>query len=372
MLSGKYRATAFIVAALLLIPGLCGAAGDVDAANEHTRQFIRQTMQELRIPGLQIAVVRNNEVVFSESYGLANVEDRIAASKTTLFPINSATKSFAGVALMQLVEAGLVDLDAPVSRYLDDLPQAWRAVRVRQLLAHTSGLPDIVGAQGLVGGGSEADAWKAVKALPMDAPIGERFAYNQTNYALLGQIIAKQTKMSHERYFAERQFAPAGMRTTTFGDGYDLVANAASVYIYSRSRPPVADGGDRLVHWIDDLPAGLRAGSAMKTTADEIAHWLVALNKGRLISADSVQRMWVSEKLNSGEDAGWAAGWPVLDTTPGKRQVAGIGGGRSAFVVYPDEGLAVVVLTNLVGSNPQRFIPQIAAFYRPVQTARLP
>ncbi|WP_425598896.1 serine hydrolase domain-containing protein [Tahibacter aquaticus] len=356
----------------MLIPGLCSAAGDVDAANEHTRQFVRQTMKEQRIPGLQIAIVKDAQIVLSESYGLANVEDRIATSKTTLFPINSATKSFAGVALMQLAEAGLVDLDAPVSRYLDDLPEAWRAVRVRQLLAHTSGLPDIVGAQGLIGGGGEAEAWKAVKALPMDAPIGERFAYNQTNYALLGQIIARQSKMPHERFFAERQFAPAGMHTATFGDGYDLVANAASVYIYSRSRPLAAGDGDRLVHWFDDLPGGLRAGSAMKTTADEIAHWLVALDQGRLISTDNVQRMWTSEKLNSGEDAGWAAGWPVLDTTPGKRQVAGIGGGRSAFVVFPDDGLAVVVLTNLVGSNPQRFIPSIAAFYRTAQKIPAP
>ena len=372
MLSGKYRATVFIVALLLSIPGLCNAANGLDAANERARQFIRQTMKEMRIPGLQIAVVSQDEVVLSESYGLANVEDAIAVSKTTLFPINSATKSFTGVAMMQLAEAGLVDLDAPISRYLDDLPEAWRVVRVRQLLAHTSGLPDIVGAQGLIGGGTEADAWKAVKALPMDAPTGTRFAYNQTNYALLARIIAAQTKMSHERFFAERQFAPAGMRATTFGDGYDLVANAAAVYSYARSRPLVPGDDNRLGRWIDDLPPGLRAGSGMKTTADELAHWLIALSKGQLISAASVQRMWTPEKLDSGADADWAAGWPVLDATAGKRRLAGIGGGRAAFVVYPDDGLAIVVLTNLVGSNPQRFIPKIAAFYPPAQAMPLP
>ena len=87
-----------------------------------------------------------------------------------------------------------LDLDAPASRYLDDLPPAWRDVRVHQLLAHTSGLPDIIDAQGLVGGGSEATAWQLVEQQPMQALPGARFAYNQTNYVLLARIIAKQSQ----------------------------------------------------------------------------------------------------------------------------------------------------------------------------------
>ena len=129
---------------LLLLTGLASAASSLDEANEQTRQVIKKTMQERRIPGLQIAVVQGDRLVLSESYGLANVENQQPATCKTLFPLNSATKSITGVAMMQLVEAGLVDLDAPVSRYLDELPGAWRQIRVRQLLAHTSGLPDIV------------------------------------------------------------------------------------------------------------------------------------------------------------------------------------------------------------------------------------
>ena len=73
--------------------------------------------------------------------------------------------------------------------------------------------------------------------------------------------------------------------------------------------------------------------------------------------------MWEPEKLSSGERGPWGLGWPVMQMMP-SRQVAGIGGARAAFIVYPDEGLAVVVLTNLAGANPQNFVPQIAAFYR--------
>ncbi len=149
-----------------------------DQANDQTRRFIRQTMQEQRIPGLQIAVVKDGQVVLSETYGLANVENGVVATRSTRFPLNSATKSFTAVALAQLAQDRRVELDAPIARYLDDLPESWRAVRVRQLLAHTSGLPDILDAEGLLGGGSEQDAWQAVRALPTEAKAGERFQYN--------------------------------------------------------------------------------------------------------------------------------------------------------------------------------------------------
>jgi CubicO group peptidase (beta-lactamase class C family) len=364
MLFKKYLARPVVVAALMWLPGFAVSA-NTDGANQLARELIQRTMKEQRIPGLQIAVVKDGRVVLSEAYGLANVENRVTATGTTLFPINSATKTFTGVAMMQLAEAGLVDLDAPIARYLDDLPEAWRAIRIRQLLGHTSGLPDIVDQKGLIGGGSERDAWKAVKALPMDAPVGERFAYNQTNYGLLAQIISRQVKMPYEQYVAQHQFAAANMPLSRFGDSYDLVPNAATIYSYSPRGTMAKDDGNRISRWIYDIPYSLWAGGGIQTTADEVARWIIALSDGKLVSAASVKTMWTPEKLNSGAEAEWAAGWPVLQTAP-KRQVAGIGGARAAFIVYPDDRLAIVVLTNLAGANPQRFIPQIAKLYMPL------
>ncbi len=360
---GNCRALAGIAALLMLLPCVSMAVDAPDNANAQARRFIQDTMQRERIPGLQLAVIRDGQVVLSESYGFANVENKVPVTNRTLFPINSATKSFTGVAIMQLVEAGQVDLDAPASRYLDDLPVAWQGIRVRQLLGHTSGLPDIVDADGLIGGGDERAAWKAVKALPPEAPAGERFAYNQTNYALLSQIIVRQTKLPYERYLHDRQFAVAGMTATMFGDSYDLVPNAATIYSHSPRGSLAQDDGNRLSHWIYEMPYRLWAGGGIQTTAEELSRWIIALSDGRLIRKDDLGRMWTPETLNSGADGEWALGWPVLHAAP-KREVAGIGGARAAFVVYPDEGLAIIVLTNLAGANPQRFIPGIAAFYR--------
>lgn len=352
-----------LLAAVLCCYALSAGAGSIEDANKLAKQSIQNLMKEQRIPGLQIAVVKDGRIVLSESYGLANVENHVPATRTTRFPLNSATKAFTGVAMMQLAEAGLVDLDAPLSRYLDDLPEAWRGILVRQLLGHTSGLPDIVDQQGSIEGGSEAAAWRGAKSRPVAAAPGEAFAYNQTNYALLAQIISKQGKLPYECYIAERQFAVAGMPLSTFGDSYDLVPNAATIYAYSPRGTSAKDDSDRLSHWFYDIPYGLWAGGGIQSTADEVARWLIAVSKGQLISQSSLQRMWTPEKLNSGADGEWGAGWPVLQTTP-ERQVAGIGGARAAFIVYPEQRLAVIVLTNLAGAHPQRFIPRIADLYR--------
>jgi len=351
-----------ILIAAWLPLGVHARAGDVDTANQQTRQFIGQTRDALRIPGLQIAVVQDGKVVLSESHGLANVENGLPATRTTRFPLNSATKSFTGVALMQLAEAGKVDLDAPVSTYLADLPEAWRGVRVRQLLAHTSGLPDILDAQGLLGGGSEQAAWAAVTRLPVEAAPGARFTYNQTNYVLLARIIAAQSAMPYDRYVATHQFDVVGMPSTTFGDSYDLIANSATIYSWFPRRTDAPDAPPRLSHWFYDMTPGLWAGGGILTTADDVAQWLVALTSHRLVNATSTRRMWTPERLNDGSEGAWGDGWPVLQGAT-QRQVAGMGGARAAFIVYPDQGLAIVVLTNLVGANPQNFIPQIAAFY---------
>lgn len=360
----RRRFAVTIAAIVLSLPCLGAAAGASDQANERTRQFIQQTMNEQHIPGLQIVVIKDNQVVLSEAYGLANVENQVPMTKTTLLPINSATKSFTGVAMMQLAEAGLVDLQAPLSRYLDDVPAAWRGIRVRQLLAHTSGLPDILDEQGLIGDGTEAGAWKAVKWRPMDAAAGDRFTYNQTNYGLLAQIIAKRTNMPYEQYIAKKQFVVANMPSSTFGDSYDLVAHAATMYSLFPRKSDAKDAPLRLSHWFYDVPRSLWAGGGIQTTADEVGRWMIALSNGQLINEASLRDMWTPEKLNNGADGNWGAGWPVLATSP-HRQVAGMGGARAAFIVYPDDRLAIVVLTNLVGANPQNFIPKVAEFYRP-------
>lgn len=326
--------------------------------------LVRTKMREQRIPGLQIVVVKRGRIVFNASLGLANLEANQPVNQTTRFPINSATKSFTGIAIMQLVEAGKVDLAAPIGSYLPDLPAAWRSIKVRQLLSHSSGLPNIVDGEGLIGTGGEEQAWAAVYTKPFDSPTGTAFAYNQTNYALLARIISQQSGMAFADFFQRRQFAPAGMRNTVMADSFDVVANRAEPYsYYRRARGKGEIEGPVLSHWIDDLPAFMRTGAGITTTATDLGNWLIALRGGRLLASPSLrEQLWQADRFDNGEPVPWAMGWPVLQTEP-RQIVGGLGGGRSAFFVYPKDDLAIVVLTNLVGGNPQRFMGEIAQIY---------
>jgi CubicO group peptidase (beta-lactamase class C family) len=340
------------------------AASKIANANNQTRVFLKAKMAEMKIPALQVAVVVNGHVVMSEAYGTANIEQQISADRKTLFPINSATKSFTGVAIMQLVEAGLIDLEAPVSRYLEGLPESWRAIRIRQLLAHSSGLPNIVDQNGLIGGGGEAKAWDIVRSLPMESVPGTGFSYNQTNYVLLARLIDKLSGRPFIAFFAKRQFKPAGMTRARFGDGYDIVPGRVSVYIHGQAgRSDRKTDPEKLYHWIDEIPESIRTGAGLYTNADELAQWIIALEKGGLLAKkSSVDRLWAADKFNDGKSNIWAMGWPILAGTS-RRAVGGIGGGRSAFFVYPDDNVAVIVMTNMVGANPQNMIDTVADNY---------
>ena len=323
--------------------------------------FLSSEMQERQIPGMQVAVIHHGKVVLSRNFGVASLQYQVPVTEASLFSINSATKSFTGVAVMQLVQQGKVNLDAPIGQYLAGLPLAWQAVTVTQLLNHTSGLPDVLDQRSgkLVGPQpDDADtAWKAVQALPVEAPPGQRFRYNQSNYVLLAQLIERQSGQAYVDFIQRGQFDPARMRHSGFGDAKDVVANKASSYV-------LGAGGKGYRNVIEDFPVFMRAGAGINSNAGELAGWLVALQSGRLLAPASVQRLWQASSLNDGKPAPWALGWPAIGRAA-HRAVAGIGGGRSAFYVYPDDDLAVIILSNLAGGQPEQLIDTVAGFYLP-------
>ncbi|PHV33064.1 serine hydrolase [Janthinobacterium rivuli] len=323
--------------------------------------FVRSEMQERQIPGLQLAVIQGGKVVLKRNFGLASLQYQVPVTEASLFSINSATKAFAGVAVLQLVQQGKIDLAAPIGQYLTGLPVAWQAVTVTHLLNHTSGLPDVLDQRSGKLVGPQPDdaeaAWTAVQALPVEAAPGQRFRYNQTNYVLLAQLVERLGGMPFSTFVQRGQFDVAGMPHSGFGDAKDVVANKASSYVLDR-------GGNGYRNVIEDFPVFMRAGAGINSNAGELANWLIALQSGRLLVPASVERLWQPTSLNDGKPAPWALGWPTIGRD-GHRAVAGIGGARSAFYVYPNDGLAVIILSNLAGAQPEQLIDTVAGFYLP-------
>lgn len=340
------------------------------AQSANVEALLRREMLERRIPGLQVAVVQNKKIVLLKAFGTADIQQSVPTTNKTIFPIYSCTKAFTGVAVMQLVEEGKLDLSAPVSRYLDGLPASWQPVTIRQLLTHVSGLPNVLAVldpvtYGLPKGLTEEDVWAKLKSMPTPSAPGERFSYNQTNYALLGKIIDKLSAKPFAEVFEERQFQAAGMQSTGFGDSRDITKNIAATYRYVSSIDGARLDAEKLVKDYAEFPTFRRTASGMNSTAEDLARWLIALQDGKLLhSKTSLETLWKAGTYNDGRPTQWALGW-MTKPRPKHRAVIATGGSRAAFFVYPEDDLAVVVLTNLAGSFPEEFIDELAGHYKP-------
>jgi CubicO group peptidase (beta-lactamase class C family) len=230
----RFRLLAVFVFLTVGIGGPCEAQTKarlaVEPAPQLIENFLRAEMQKRGIPGMQVAVVHHGKIVLQGDYGLANVEHSVPVTNDTVFAVHSITKAFVGVAMMQLVEAGKVDLAAPVSHYLDGLPEAWRAITIKQLLTHTSGLPDIWDNDARQIDYDDV-AWAKVLGMPVQFAPGERFQYTQTNYILLGKIINKLSGEPFTDFIRDRQFNVVGMPHTGFGDSHDVIPHMAATGI---------------------------------------------------------------------------------------------------------------------------------------------
>lgn len=367
-----FRSSSLIFLFSILL--LSNKISHAQSTSDKVRTYLLDEMEAQKIPGLQIVVIHQNKIIFSESLGVANIEFSVPTTKNTIFSINSISKVFTGTAIMQLMEEGKIDIEKPVSNYLDSLPTSWKSVTIKQLLTHTSGLPDVEDefTGELVGNKGEDTAWKIVKAMSVQFPPGEQFNYNATNYLLLGKIIEEYSKLPFERFIQKYQLDVAGMTKTIYGNSYDVVKNKTPTYSYYYQDKSTGEyiKGERLVQLYENFPKMLRADAGVFSTAEEMALWILTLqNKGFLRDEKSISKMWTPAILNNGQHGGfggilnaYALGWPVVERKE-HPAVAPIGGGRAAFLIYPLDKLTIILLTNLTGCSPELMIDKIADFY---------
>ena len=338
--------------------------GFAQSKQKQVDDFLLRQLHDSKIPGMQVAVVQKGKIVFSKAYGIANIQDNVQVDNKTIFAINSCTKAFTGVAIMQLVEEGKLDLNAPISSYIDSLPAQWQPVKIQQLLTHISGLPDILRIQEPAGANNEAKTWEKVTAMPMDFPTGEQFSYNQTNYVLLGKVISKLRGKPFAQVFKEQQFDVVGMPNTVFGDSRDVIPHFAPTYSYKKYMDGYPLTEAKLTNNYAEFAPSRRTGSGLNSTAEEMAKWIIALQTGKLLKTkEALKTMWLPITFNNGKPTNWALGWGVNKFRPKHWAVGMSGGGRSAFLVYPDYDLAVIALTNLGGSAPENWLEELAGIY---------
>jgi len=177
--------------------------------------FMETEMQAGRIPGVALAIVQGDRILYQRGYGSAGPDGR-AVTPQTPFILGSVSKSFTAMAVMQLLEQGRLELNAPVQRYLPwfrvaDV-QASAQITIRDLLTHTSGLPSSAGKRFLDDGDTSRAALerhvRALATIALDRPVGQSFEYCNANYTVLGLVVQAVSGEPYEQYIQGHIFSP--------------------------------------------------------------------------------------------------------------------------------------------------------------------
>lgn len=309
--------------------------------------IIETPIREGKLIGGSVAVVRGADTIVRTQYGYADAELEIPTPARAVYEIGSVTKQFTGVAIMQLVEQGKVDLDADVTTYLPDLPTRGRKVPVRRLLDHTSGIKgytEMPKARPLFHRSVPKDSIVAMfMAEPWDFAPGEEEIYNNSAFYLAGLIIEKVSGTSYEQYVKEHLFDRAGMTDSYYCSERALQKGKVKGYDSDSAGPilraPISHA------W------PYAAGSLCSTVSD-LVKWNAALHRdGRILGPEAYAEFIRPGQLNDGTTLGYAKGIAVYDRL-GRRALhhgGGINGFLSENLYFPDESLSVVVLFNTAG-----------------------
>jgi CubicO group peptidase (beta-lactamase class C family) len=318
--------------------------------------FVRDEMAAQRIPGLALAIVEDGRALYMRGFGKADDSGRVVTPQTP-FVIGSVAKSFTAVAVMQLVEAGKVELDAPVQRYLPWFrvadEEASAAITIRHLLNQTSGLSTKTG-RTFQGNGDTSDgaleaAVRKLRSVELVAPVGEKHQYSTINYSVLGLVVQAVAGRSFERYVQAQIFDPLGMGTSFTSEEDAQPQGLADGYHYVFGRPRAAD-----------LPfnRGLVPAGYLISSAEDMTHYVLAqLGGGRydgasVLSAAGVRELQRPAVATPEDGTSYGMGW-FVGPVNGMQAVHHQGetfNYHANVVLVPGSGRGVVVLMNAQNS----------------------
>lgn len=334
------------------------------------RREIPQIMKDTQTVGLTIALVDGRRTVWSRGFGWADREARRPVTVDTLFQIGSASKTMTAAAIMQLVEQGLVDLDAPITDYVPELQLRERfqgnKITVRSILTHHSGIPQDVFS--LAEFGSQPDRGMYDKVITQlntmlpERPLRQAWAYSNLGITVLQGVIEKVTGQSFIDYTNEHLFAPMGMTSTTFDDAVPSKSQLAQSYAVQ----PDENGTVRVIRkpreYINIMPAG-----SVVSNARDMAKYLktmIAMGTAptgeRVLKEHTVRQMISPQPASPWDQTFFRMGlvWWVGYTEPWTEQVVNHGGdttfNHSMVAWLPQDRLGVYVTVNTAATGSPR------------------
>jgi len=198
--------------------------------------YLTEVMKTYEIPGLAVGVVKNDKIIFQKYYGRENLESDKKVDSNSLFRVYSTTKLITNVAVFQLIEKGQLSLEDKISKYVDNLPKEWQDVKIKNLLSHSSGIPDFARYEDISADASNAEVFARLANEKMEFETGNQFSYNQTNFMLLAMIIEKNTGQKFEDYVLKNQFSDGKNKLIFSSNSLEEIPNRVQKYVFNDSQ----------------------------------------------------------------------------------------------------------------------------------------
>lgn len=320
------------------------------AAIDSGRAIAMRLLQERGIPGLSVAVAVDGEVVWSEGFGYADVENRLPVTSLTRFRIASISKPVTAAALGLLIQEGKLDLDAPVQRYVPTFPQKPWPITTRLLAGHLAGIRHYDGDE-FRSAIAYPNVTAALAVFANDSLLhqpGTRYAYSSYGWNLVSAVIEGAAQDDFLGYMRERVFTPLDMHATVAEHPDSIIPYRARFYQRGRDRKLLnAPYVDNSVKW---------AGGGFLSTAEDLVRFGSAHLQPGFLSEETLRLLHTSQKTTAGRETGYGIGWSVGRDSTGRRTIGHSGGavgGNTYLLLLPDQRVVVALLANIsnAGTN---------------------
>jgi CubicO group peptidase (beta-lactamase class C family) len=314
------------------------------ARQQEIEKIISQEMARQNMPGLSVAVAVGGELAWSTGYGLADLENFVPAKSLTMYRLASISKPITAVAVMQLTEAGKIDLDQSIRRYVPTFPAKPWTITVRHLLSHLGGIRHYENSEEINSTRHYPDMLSPLRIFqndPLVAEPGSKFHYSSYGYVLLGAAVESAAGQRYLDYLRTRIFPAAGMERVRQDHLFAIIPNRARGYVLNAAGQlqncSLADTSNKV------------AGGGLIGTAEDLVRFALAVRSGRLLRPGAVETMFTAQKTSDGKPSLYGLGWNVT-TLDGSKLVSHTGGQQGTSTILamlPREGVAVVLMTNL-------------------------
>lgn len=324
---------------------------------------IEAEMAANRIPGVLVAVASRGRLLHVKAYGMANVELRVPVTDSTVFEIGSISKQFVAAAVMLLVEEGRLSLDDAIQEYLPDLPSEWLGVTIRQLLTHTSGIPDYEEIQTYEAYRfrfTPEEIIRVAHSRPMDFAPGTGYYYSNTGYFLLSLIVERIVGRPLGQVLSDFIFQPLGMGQTRMADPEAIIPHRAAGYWVDRM-------GVELMNRDPTQTSSTLGAGGIVSSVHDMARWDEALYGTGLLSAESKATMWTPAVLPDGSDTGYGFGWGVRPYRgrPAVSHGGQVAGFVASFTRLIEDDVAIIVFANRYRVSSGRIRDLVAGTFLP-------